>query len=453
MAIGRRLASSLERIVYVVAGLPLAIRGPAFAPTPEAEVIRRAFAREYWRPRSMRDAAELALGIVMTPIAVPVAAAWFTARNGSVIRRREGKGLASQFAEQLRFYCAAGIVAPWYYILSLHCDGSRRAPTFLQRCETKRGVYALLKDESPSPIGDKEAFAQGCAAAGLRSAGCELVIDGREIDPEALPDCDLFVKPLKGCGGKGAERWDRIAARSWSMGGETVGDSELVRHFRSKGLPLVVQRRVRPHSALEALTSGALPTVRALTILDEQGQPELVAAVFRMSIGANRTVDNIHAGGLACAVSLGDGTLGIASDLGTDARLGWNERHPTTGAQIQGTRLPLWDEVKLLAVKAHSVFGGRTIIGWDIAIDDEGPLIVEGNRGPDMDLMQRFMNVGFCQHHRFGELIAFHLQARGYGLPRRSSAPGEARATAAPAAAGGRAAREPPPRHNKSPSS
>src|SRR3954468_2309236 len=129
MAIGRRLASRLERIVYVVAGLPLAIRGPAFAPAPEAEVIRRAFAREYWRPRSMRDAAELALGIVLTPIAVPVAAVWFTARNGPVIRRREGKGLASQFAEQLRLYCSAGIVAPWYYVLSLYRDGSRRAPT------------------------------------------------------------------------------------------------------------------------------------------------------------------------------------------------------------------------------------------------------------------------------------------------------------------------------------
>jgi hypothetical protein len=32
-----------------------------------------------------------------------------------------------------------------------------------------------------------------------------------------------------------------------------------------------------------------------------------------------------------------------------------------------------------------------------------------------MDLMQRFMDVGFCQDHRFGELIAHHLRTRGYG--------------------------------------
>jgi hypothetical protein len=30
-----------------------------------------------------------------------------------------------------------------------------------------------------------------------------------------------------------------------------------------------------------------------------------------------------------------------------------------------------------------------------------------------MDLMQRFMEIGFC-HHRFGELVAWHLRERGY---------------------------------------
>ena len=430
MAIGRLLGSSLERIIYVIAGLPIAVHGPAVAPTPEAQVIRRAFAREYWRPRSMRDAAELAFGILLAPIAVPLAALWFTARNGPIIRRREGKGLAGQFAEQLRLYERAGVVGPWYYVLSLHRDGWRRAPTFLQRCETKRGVYALLKDENPSPIGDKRAFADGCAAAGLRSAGCELVVDGSEISPDALPDADLFIKPLKGCGGKGAERWDRVATRTWSDGQNRLGDRALLQHLRSRGQPVLVQRLVRPHRELEALTSGALPTVRAVTILDEQGRPELVATVFRMSIGANRTVDNIHAGGLGCAVSLADGTLGLASDLGSDARLGWHQLHPTTGARISGVRLPYWNEVKALAVQAHGVFPGRTIIGWDIAIAEDGPIIIEGNRGPDMDLMQRFMDVGFCEHHRFGELIAHHLVGRRTGAARQRSgcSPSESKA-------------------------
>ena len=413
MSVSGRLAEELERTLYAIAGLPIAIHGAWSAPTPAARDIRRAFARRFWRPDNFRDAFELVAGIALAPIVVPLAALWFTARNGPAIRRRDRKGILAQFGEQLWLYGSAGILGPWYYILSLHREGRSRAPTFLQRCETKRGIYAMLKGGEASPLGQKQAFAERCQEAGVRCVACEQLIDGSAVNPTDLPDCDLFVKPLVGCGGKGAERWDRVAPRRWSDGTLELGDGALVDHLRTRRRPLVVQKRIKPHSALEPLTSGATPTVRALTIINEQGIPELVAAVFRMSFGANRTVDNIHAGGLACAVSLVDGCLGKASDLGTDARLGWVSEHPTTGARIEGTRLPCWDQVGPLAVAAHALFSDRLVIGWDIAIAEGGPIIIEGNRGPDMDLMQRFMEIGFC-HHRFGELIAWHLRERGY---------------------------------------
>ena len=139
----------------------------------------------------------------------------------------------------------------------------------------------------------------------------------------------------------------------------------------------------------------------------------MVAAVFRMSFGTSRTVDNIHAGGLACGVALDGGALGPASNLGSDACLGWLSKHPTTGARVEGTRLPNWGEVKRLAIKAHEAFADRVMVGWDIAIGPDGPIVVEGNGSPDMDLMQRFMELGFCHQHRFGELLAHHLRVRG----------------------------------------
>jgi hypothetical protein len=271
----------------------------------------------------------------------------------------------------------------------------------------------LLRGKTGSPLGEKRKFAELCTAAGVRCVACEMVVDGTAVDPSKLPDCDVFVKPLTGSGGKGAERWDRVAARRWSDGKLVLGDSALVDRLRAKRRPMIVQKRVQPHPALERLTSGATPTVRALTMIDETGDAELVAAVFRMSFGQNRTVDNIHAGGLACAVSLADGRLGRASNLGSDARLGWTSEHPTTGARIEGTQLPYWDEVKELGVRAHRLFADRLLIGWDIAVAEDGPILIEGNRGPDMDLMQRFMDTGFCDH-RLGELIAWHLRSRGY---------------------------------------
>ena len=48
----------------------------------------------------------------------------------------------------------------------------------------------------------------------------------------------------------------------------------------------------------------------------------------------------------------------------------------------------------------------------DIAITDEGPLIVEGNSSPDLDILQRF-GVPVC-NSRFGDLLAWHLRQRGF---------------------------------------
>ena len=142
-----------ERLIYVIAGLPIAIRGGSLPGSPAAQEIRRAFAHLYWHPKSVRDAIELSLGLLLAPLAVPLAALWFTARNGPSIRIREGKGLTKQFGEQLRLYCLAGIVGPWYYIFSLHRNGVQRAPTFLQRCETKRGKSIHSSGQKlPSPL-------------------------------------------------------------------------------------------------------------------------------------------------------------------------------------------------------------------------------------------------------------------------------------------------------------
>ena len=94
--------------------------------------------------------------------------------------------------------------------------------------------------------------------------------------------------------------------------------------------------------------------------------------------------------------------------MGIDTRMGWIDVHPTTGGRITGREIPMWEEVCDLVRRAHGAFEDWVVIGWDVAVTASGPLLVEGNNGPDIDLIQRPMRRPFG-NARFGELLAHHL--------------------------------------------
>ena len=192
---------------------------------------------------------------------------------------------------------------------------------------------------STSPLSDKEQFAHFCAERQVDALPVLFAIHDGELRGESpVPlnfRTDLFVKPVQGRGGKGAERWDfdqRGAYRD--RNGEQLCPAQFVERLRemSRRQPYLVQERAHNHPAMRDLSNGALNTIRMITCLDEQDQPEIVAAVLRMAVGDNVTVDNVHAGGLAAAIDLTDGRLRQATDMGLDSRLGWIDRAPWTPA-------------------------------------------------------------------------------------------------------------------------
>lgn len=411
-----RLNKLAERITYRAAGLPITIRALAAGEAGPGAVIRRAYARHYWTIGSWQDAVEIVLGALMLPAGTLLSALYLTARNGPIVARRSGTSRTAQFIQQLWFACSRGILPPWYYVFALHEPARRaRAASFLQRCETKAGVFIKLKQRhSPqSPLSDKSAFADHCRRSKLPHAAVLGVAypQGLRLRDERLAATDLFIKPLDGSGGKGAERWDYIGGETYQNADRVkLSADELVTHLtqRASKRPLLIQPRLVNHPELADLANGALATVRVLTCLNEKEEPEVMGAVFRMAVGGNQTVDNLHAGGLASRVDLATGELSLATNLGMDARVGWLDRHPTSRARIEGRVIPHWHHVCELAKRAHSAFADRLFVGWDIAVLANGPCLVEGNQGPDVDIMQRHGTVGLCDH-RFGALLAWHL--------------------------------------------
>jgi hypothetical protein len=412
------VAKRAEDLLYRMGGLPITVCVLLHANRSDsASQIRRAYAARYWQLGRWQDAVEIALAILLWPAAVLLGSLYLTCRNGNVVARQSGRSILLQFADQLRFAFCEGILPPWYYIFALHDrDRADHAATFLNRCETKRGVFPTLREPVDETIefDDKCLFAKLCRSRVLPTVPVLAVAaDGewRWQEADDLPASDLFVKPVDGCGGKGAERWDCRGDRYEGKDGSVVTRPELIDLLTIRGCAraLVVQPRVTNHLAMSALSNGALCTMRLLTCLEEHGAPEIMGAVCRMAVGKNRTVDNFHAGGIASQIDLGSGKLSKATDLGLMASVGWLDAHPDTGAVITGRSIPDWPSVCALALRAHRAFSNHILVGWDIALLEDGPCLVEGNGGPDVDLMQRHRSHGLMEE-RFAELLAWHLR-------------------------------------------
>ena len=62
--------------------------------------------------------------------------------------------------------------------------------------------------------------------------------------------------------------------------------------------------------------------------------------------------------------------------------------HPKTNVKIEGFQIPFFKEVKDMVKEASLESDKILLVGWDVAITDEGPLIIEGNRRPGFDIVQ-----------------------------------------------------------------
>ena len=131
----------------------------------------------------------------------------------------------------------------------------------------------------------------------------------------------------------------------------------------------------------EAL-SPSTNTLRVMTFAHND-ESRVVMAVARVGSGAS-IMDNFHQGGMGVLIDMDRGCL---VGNGFDKKV--NES-PTsvTGVTFDGYPIPYWDEVKEMCCEAALINQGVNLIGWDVALSVNGPLIIEANRGPGWDVTQ-----------------------------------------------------------------
>jgi len=166
------------------------------------------------------------------------------------------------------------------------------------------------------------------------------------------------------------------------------------------GQDVLVEECVVQHPDL-AFGGHSVNTMRVITMVDNQGQPHVITAAFRCGVG-DTVVDNFSAGGVGYPINLKEGLI---ENYGIQVDNMHNPIyvHPGTDIVMVGQRIPFWNEVMQMVTKAAKVLPQLHYVGWDVAVTEQGPLIIEGNPSPGFGLLEGIGNTRGI----YGELVRY----------------------------------------------
>jgi Sugar-transfer associated ATP-grasp len=281
---------------------------------------------------------------------------------------------------------------------------------YLYSNEAPRLFKLLNRPQQPEPIGDKLAFHDMCKAHALPTPAvlAAFAPGGTVLDfaSNRPPQRDLFVKPRLGMSGHGAERllWDGIGFVN-NRGGQ-VSPKDLGGYLatcaQDQKRTLLVQPVIWNHSSFRTGKNDALATARLVTGRSSDG---VVVPIFGFIYFARpNSIKSQH--GYVALIDVASGCL-----LSAPLPDGSGAKHWSlwTDAELFGHPLPDWGAAVECAKAAHQACANFVFIGWDLALSNEGPMILEGNANWTADEFQSLTGqpLGLT---KFGDILADRLK-------------------------------------------
>ena len=195
----------------------------------------------------------------------------------------------------------------------------------------------------------------------------------------------VFAKPNQLLGSIGAFRVDEIEGEKVRISSDGwVGADDLVKRLIGDEVYLL-QKVLRNHDLLAQL-SPSLSTVRTVNLLgaDDVATP---FCIYKIPAAGNIADNFWRAGNLMANLDPATGEIvRVVTGIGGDQQQ--LTHHPDTGTELVGMVLPFWNELRELNMACCRLFSGVRYQTLDLAITNDGPVIVEVNSGGSFDLPQ-----------------------------------------------------------------
>ena len=193
----------------------------------------------------------------------------------------------------------------------------------------------------------------------------------------------LFGKPINGSGSIGSVLIRELDASSGTLKLGNGRDIDMHQFAREAVADypegFLFQSALRQHPELTRAVGDAVGALRILTIREKTGISVLYTLWKIPSPSAMS--DNYWQDGSMIALIGADGQIEkCMTGAGPEHRA--LEAHPTSGVRVDEIQMPDMAQAQQLAIEAHSIFPEFGVVGWDMAMCEDGPTIIEANDNP-----------------------------------------------------------------------
>lgn len=264
----------------------------------------------------------------------------------------------------------------WRYYYGSNYDAFHR---YRLEKHVQRPEYRVL-------FSDKEVCQQLCDGSGLAMPQMLGTIDPSQDYPRDLrrilmsaPGGRAVIKPTRGSAGKGVLLGTVEGEDIWlERSGERVSLEDFILPGRS-----VVQRFISLDPELARLSPAA--SIRIVTVLTRDGRVIFLATEINMA-ATDSFLSNWSEGGVAVIVDPDSGRL---REVGHDRDAREHLESPLTGVRFADFVIPRWDEILELAERVQKTFSYYKMLGPDITLTEDGPMLYEINATPDLAALEQ----------------------------------------------------------------
>lgn len=143
--------------------------------------------------------------------------------------------------------------------------------------------------------------------------------------------------------------------------------------------PLIFEGVIKQTKQFEAFNKSSVNTVRFMTTLYPDGEARLVATFIKIGRKGN-CVDNAGSGGnVDACIDTESGELKYVIRYDGMRNTTSITHHPDTNQLLEGVVIENWEQIKAQVLQFQKAYPYAKAAGWDIAITDQGAVVIEVN--------------------------------------------------------------------------